>query len=178
MNMLQTPYQNYLYVIGKIRDIYKLDLFVEHQNIHVFSQGKLPLFKLFFGVFDHAEEHSIVVSFHIDLYHPQVIQWFLNIQNIFPLIQLHDSYIEDSSGVTYLGGDAENIKYIYLSQEILNQYLSELDSRDQIEDFVKAKIVAVPEIPKQKSFDSQKEQSKAIIEFQSMKKPSGTEDIH
>ena len=94
--MSNESYQNYLYLIGQLKDIHGLTIDVDHEDIHSFYKDKKPIFKLFYGIFPGNGEPTIVVSFHIDLKHPEVIKWFINIYRIDATIAIHDSYIEVS----------------------------------------------------------------------------------
>ena len=91
-----TLYQEYLFVIGKLKDIYKLELKADHKDLHSFYKDDRPLFKLFFGNFTKEPHPIIVISFHLDLPHAEAVQWFLNIHYTHPQIKIHDSFIEDS----------------------------------------------------------------------------------
>jgi hypothetical protein len=176
--MASEAYQEYLRVIGKLKDIYKLDVDVDHSDIHSFSKDKRPLFKLFFGVFeeDPKAEPSIVVSFHIDLYHPEAITWYVALYKIHPGMSIHDSYIEDSAGETYLGEDALTIKNVYNTQEVLSNWLESAD-RNDMEEYVKSGVYGRDQKPN-KSFDSQNQSAQAIIEFERIKKPEDEGNIH
>lgn len=173
--MLINLYQEYLYVIGKLKDTYNLDVDVDHKDIHTFFRNKRPLFKLFFGIFEQDKEQSIVVSFHLDIYHPEAIQWFIKIYNIHPQVKLHDSWIQDSAGETYLGEDALSIKEVYNSQRILDDWLNSHNEED-IEKFIKADVVG-RERNSKKSFDSLKQKDEAIIEFKRMSKPTDDSEV-
>lgn len=169
-------YQEYLYLIGKLKDVYKLDLDVAHKDIHTFYKGKKPLFKVMFGTFTKDSDASIVISFHIDLFHAEAIQWFINIYNIQPTVQLHDDYIEDANGETYLGEDALAIKDVYLSQDVLKEWLDNHD-KQEIKDFAESKVLGRSPDHK-KAFDSQNERSEAIIEFERIRKANDDDQIH
>lgn len=169
-------YQEYLQVIGKLKDIFGLSIDVDHPDIHTFYKDKRPLFKLFFGMFEKDENPSIVVSFHIELFHPEAINWFVNIYKIHPQITMHDSYIEDSAGETYLGEDAMALKETYMAQEILGTWLDN-STREEMEDFVDAGVFGRDRDPT-KSFDSHKERHQAIIEFERLRKPGDDEETH
>ncbi len=172
--MLIDLYQEYLYVIGKLKDIYKFDVEVDHKDIHTFFLNKKPIFKLFYGVFNKdPDAPTIVVSFHIDLFHPEAISWFVTLYKLHPMIQMHDSFIEDAAGETYLGEDALVLKDTILAQEILAQWLAESD-RDEMETFVEADVMGrLKEIDK--SFISGSPD--AIIEFERMQKPHSDDEV-
>lgn len=174
--MLTDLYQEYLYIIGKMKDIYKLDVDPEHKEIHTFYREKRPLFKLFYGVFKEDKHASIVVSFHIDMYHPEAIQWFINLYNVSPQIALHDSYVEDSAGETYLGEDAVALKQIYVAQDVLHEWLENYDVED-IQAFVEAPVSGRDK-KSNPTFDSQAQRTLARIEFDKIRKPDAGEDIH
>jgi hypothetical protein len=169
-------YDQYIYLIGKLKDVYKLDVEVEHRNIHVFYKDKLPLFKLFFGIFPSQESQSIVISFHIDLTHPEVIIWFQNLKDIHPIIELHDSYIEDSVGETYLGEDAVAIKNLYVSQDVLDTWLNSATVED-MQAFIHSKVLGRDRDPN-KPFDVQSQFEAAEIEFQRIRVPGSEDELH
>lgn len=172
--MVTTLYEQYLYVIGKLKDTYKLDLEVEHRDIHTFYKDKRPLFKLFYGMFTKEDDPSIVVSFHIDMYHVEAIQWFINIYSLHPLLKMHDSYIEDSNGETYLGEDAVALQEMYRTQQVLEHYLENHDT-EEIRQVVDSKIVGRHIRPN--VFDSQLQRQEAIIEFQRLGKPADDDEV-
>ena len=176
--MGKEKYQEYLHLIRRLKDVYGIHADVDHQDIHVFSKDKRQIFKLFFGIFNTKPDGdaTIVVSFHVDLMHAEAIIWFMNILKLHPDIQLHDSYIEDSSGETYLGEDAEALKEVYMAQEILGQWL-ESSSREEMEEFATSKVVGRVRDSK-KNFDSRNEKQEAIIEFDRLRKPSDDDQIH
>lgn len=174
--MTKDLYHEYIYVIGKLKDIYNLHVDVDHKNIHTFYKDKKPLFKLFYGMFSKEDDYSIVVSFHLDLLHIEVIQWFYNIYAIHPLLRIHDSYIEDSNGEYYLGEDALALKELYEAQKVLSHWLENYDKED-IEAFVSAKVTGRERTPNQQfNVDVQKED--AIAEFDRIKKPDEDESVH
>lgn len=168
-------YQEYLFVIGKLKDTYNLHIDVDHKDIHTFYRDKRPLFKLMYGHFTKDEAPSIVVSFHMDLFHAEAIQWYINIYHFHPLVQLQDSYMEDSNGETYLGEDALALKEVYQAQEILSKWL-ENHTKEEIKDFTESKVVG-REKPS-RVFDSLNQKDEAIIEFSRMKKPEDEGDMH
>lgn len=169
-------YQEYLRVIGKLKDVHGLTVDVEHEDIHTFIKGKQVLFKLFFGQFTQDSDPSIVISFHIDLYHHEAIIWFVNTYRIYPSIQVHDSFIEDSAGETYLGADAMALKETYQAQEILNKWLDG-SSEEEMEEFVNSEVRGREPNPR-KSFDSRREKDEAIIEFNRLRKPPDDDQVH
>jgi hypothetical protein len=176
MDMITDLYQEYLYVIGKLKDIYGLHLEVDHKDIHTFFKDKKPMFKLMYGTFTADNEPSIVISFHIDLSHADVIMWFTNVYRIHPLLILRDSYIEDSKGETYLGEDAEVLKHIYMAQDILKEWLDN-HSIEEMEEYVKAEVHGQVYEPT-KTFDSRDQREEAIISFSRNRKPSDDDTLH
>lgn len=175
-NMTNERYQDYLHLIGQLKDIHKLHADADHQDVHSFYKDKKPLFKLFFGTFEKSKTQSIVVSFHLDLKHHEAIRWFVDIYKLENDVVIHDSYIEDDAGETYLGDDAEVIRDIFTSQEVLKDWL-DTSSRQQIETYTKSKVIGRDREPN-KSFDSQLEAGRAIIEFDKIKKPGNGEQVH
>lgn len=174
--MSDESYQNYLYLVGQLKDIHSLTVDVDHRDIHSFYKDKQPLFKLFHGMFTGDGQASIVVSFHINLRHSEVIRWFINIYRLEDTIAIHDSFIEDDNGETYLGEDAETIRDVYFSQEVLKDWLESAD-REDVEKFTEAKVVGrVREA--NKPFDAEAQREEALIEFDRIRKPSDDEEVH
>lgn len=169
-------YQEYLRVIGKLKDIFGLHIDVDHQDIHTFYKDKRPLFKLFFGSFSQQENPSIVISFHLSLLHQEAIRWFINVYQIHPSVALHDSYIEDSDGNTHLGEDALAIEEVYMAQEILAEWL-ETHTEEEIKYFATSKVVGKSKDP-QKIFDASRQKDVAIMDFDKMRKPTDDDQIH
>jgi hypothetical protein len=173
--MIMSLYQEYLRVIGQLKDVYKLDVETNHRDIHTFFVNKVQTFKLLFGTY--ASGHNqIVVSFHIDVPSRDVVYWFLNIQYFHPLLKVVDHHIEDDKGETYLGSDASMIKNLMIQRNTLEHWLVNKSERDW-KDLVNGEIVGKVRDPKQ-SFNSQVESDKAIIEFKRIKKPDEDEDSH
>lgn len=175
--MIQTPYQEYLFVIGKLKDVYNLDVDVSHRDIHTFYDKKKPVFKLMFGQYNENQETGIVVSFYIDIKVTEAINWFISISEIHPMVRVAEVYIEDDKGETFLGEDAEFIKNLKFQREVLDHWLSN-KGQDEMKEFVKSKIVGAPRNYK-KSYDSRHDSDKAIIEFEYLKKPEDDSgDVH
>lgn len=174
--MNRDTYQDYLYLIGELKDRHGLNIDVDHQDIHSFYKDKKPLFKLFYGMFTGSESPSIVVSFHINLRHPEVIKWFIDIYRIDSTIAIHDSYIDDDNGETYLGEDAETIKEVYMTQEVLKDWLDRADD-EEIQQFTEAKVVGRVKEPN-KIFDPHTQRLDALMEFDKIRKPSDDEEVH
>lgn len=169
-------YQEYLYVVGKLKDVHGLEITVEHENVHTFYKNKKPVFKLLFGMHDKEEDTSIAVTFHIDLMHAEAIQWFIAIYNTHPPIRLQDSYIEDSDGNFFLGEDAIKIQYVYTSQDVLKEWL-ENATKEEIKEFTETKVTGYVE-KTQKTFDSQNQREMAKISFNQLRKPTDDEEVH
>jgi hypothetical protein len=173
--MIIDLYQEYLYVIGMLKDVYKLEVETAHRNIHTFFVNKSQTFKLMFGTYQNGS-NQIVVTFHIDVPSRDAIYWFLNIQHFYPMLKVVDHHIEDDKGETYLGSDASTIKNLMMQRNTLEHWLDN-KTEQEMKDFVDGEIVGKVRDPK-RSYDSQTEPSKAIIEFTRMQKPSDDEDTH
>lgn len=175
--MANELYQEYLHVIGRLKDVFGLHIDVDHKDIHTFYKDKRPLFKLFFGMFTKDPEPSIVVSFHVNMLHPEVISWFIHIYRLHPAIKIHDSYIEDSNGETYLGEDALALMETFQAQEILADWLDGA-TQEEMEEFATAPVYGRDPSTIKKSFDSLREKNEAIIEFERLRKPTEDDEIH
>lgn len=171
-----TLYQEYLYIIKQLREIYKLDVDVPHRDIHNFYKDKKPIFKLMYGKYGGSGDGSIVVSFHITMKVVDSIGWFSKIQKINPMVKLAESYVEDHQGETYLGDDAEYIQSVITEREILAHWLDnktteEMKTRSQ-------QNVIGRKVDYRKSYDSRFDGEKATMDFDHLKKPGNDEDIH
>jgi hypothetical protein len=173
---MDARYQDYIYLIGQLKDIHKLHADVDHAHVHSFYKDKRLIFKLFYGTFESQKDPCIVISFHLDLKHHEAIHWFVEVYKIEASLVIHDSFIEDDAGETYVGGDAETIRDLKFSQEVLRDWL-ETSNRQQVESFTKSKVLGRTKTPN-KSFDSQFGQKEAIIEFNKIKKPGDGEQFH
>lgn len=173
-SLLVSPYQNYLYLVGILKDAYKLDVQVDHRDIHTFIQNKLHVFKLMFGEDQETGVPSIVVSFHIDVTSHDAIEWFLRIKSHFSPIKYVSYYVEDDRGETYLGRDALKIKDIITTQEVLAKWL-ETRSDEEIQEFIREDVVGRPS-ENIKSYHSRSESELARIDFDRLKKPRSEKD--
>lgn len=175
MALITDLYQEYLHLIGKLKDVHNLTIEVEHKDIHTFYKDKQPLFKLFYGKYAKNDEVCIVVSFHLDLIHAEAISWFISIYNICPILRIHDSYIEDDNGETYLGEDALALQEVFMTQNILDKWLK-AHSEEEMREFADAKVVGKKS--EEKTHGSPLNVEEAIIEFDKLKKPPDDEEIH
>lgn len=174
--MLMDMYEEYIYVLGKLKDVFKLDMVADHRDIHTFFKDKKPLFKLMYGIFQNDKDPSICVSFHLDLMHPEVIYWASQIYRIHPMLSVQDSHIEDSNGETYLGEDAMAIQEVYRAQQIIGEWL-ERSNPEEMKEFSKAPVSGRHRDPK-KTFDSHVQKDEAIIEFERVRKPGDDDEVH
>lgn len=168
-------YEQYLWLIGKLKDQHKLTVEADHRDIHTFYNGKQPVFKLLFGQFSGKDSQEIVISFHIDLKAPEAIQWFTNVQTLHPSVRLTEVHIEDDAGETFLGEDAQKIADLKIQQEVLRMWITGEENKTEIKQFVASKVVG--RMKDRKFFDTS-EMEKAIIEFDLMKKPIDDGEIN
>lgn len=173
--MITSLYQEYLYVVGKLKDQYKLTVEPDHQRIHTFFNGKSPIFKLLFGLSAESGETDIVVTFHIDVPTPHAIQWFINIVNIHPMLKVHDVYIEDDRGEMYLGKEAQKLWLLKFEQDTLAYWLQNHEKDDMFK-FVNGKVYG-RQVDRKQSFVSDVQSTKAKTEFDLMKKPSNDGEV-
>lgn len=176
MAVITNLYQEYIFVIGKLKDIYKLEVDTVHRDIHTFFYDRNQIFKLLFGKYT-SGGNQIVVSFHIDVSSRDAIYWFLNVQHLYPLLKVVDHHIEDDKGETYLGSEASAIQNLLIQRNTLDHWLTE-KSEKEMKDFVDGKVIGKVRDPKQ-SYNSQVESSKAIIDFEKIKSaPEDGGDTH
>lgn len=174
--MIMTMYQEYMYVVGQLKDAFKLEVDVPHRDVHTFYHNKRPIFKLMFGTYAESKETCVVVSFHITISITDAIEWYKRILKIHPLIKVVETYIEDQNGETYLGEDAEYIRSFIQQREILNHWLDNR-TEDEMKEAAAKKVVGKKR-DYRKSYHSHSESERATIEFDLLKKPENTEDIH
>src|SRR5579863_3837695 len=117
--MVITMYEQYLWLIGELKERHKLHVEADHKDIHTFYKNKVQLFKLFHGKYTSTEADSIVVSFHINLTATDAIEWYVNIKNLHPPILVTEVFMEDDRGETYLGEDATKIHTAKIEQAVL-----------------------------------------------------------
>lgn len=169
-------YSDYLELVEQLKLDHKLEVDQEHSEVHSFLKNDIVIFKLMYGTYDKDRKPSVVVTFQIDLKHHEAIYWFVEIYKLDASIIIHDSFMEDDAGETYLGEEAEIVRDLKKSQEILKDWL-DTSSPQQIETFTKSKIIGQTR-DHTKSFDSQFEKDEAIIDFTKTRKPGDGENMH
>lgn len=169
--IVTSMYEQYIWLIGQLKEIHKLHVEADHQDVHTFYSGKLQLFKLLYGRFTDSNQDYIVLSFHINLSATDAIEWYVVVKNYHPPIRVTDVYIEDARGETYLGDDATKIHTAMIEQQVLKAWLHDHKSKkEDIVKFVESKVVGRVRDHK-RTYDSTTEMEKAIMEFDLMKKP-------
>lgn len=103
--------------VKKLCEEFDLTIDVEHEQIVEFF-SEMPLFKLLLGSRD--DKDIMVVTFHVELDAPDVVQWYKRIWKLVPEIEMTASYIEDDNGSTYLGEDAKNLVMQRIEDEFVN----------------------------------------------------------
>ncbi|SRR6266481_1284532 len=175
--MITTLYEQYIWLIGQLKDLHKVHVEADHQDIHTFYDGRFPLFKLLYGRFTNKKDDHIVVSFHINVSPTAAIEWWTNIRNQYPLLKVAETYIEDDRGETYLGDDATKIYTAKMEQQILKVWLeTSKSSKEDVKKFVESKIVGRNRDYKKSYKES--EMDKALIEFDLMKKPVHDDEVN
>lgn len=173
-NLILSPYQNYLHLIGLLKDAYKFTVDVAHRDIHTFIKDKKHIFKLLFGEDKDVGIPSIVISFHIDVPSHEALEWFLKIKKQFDPIKFAPYYVEDDVGETYLGSDALKIKNIITTQEVLAKWL-ETKNEEDMQEFIRSDVVGRAENHR-RVYDSRNEFELAKIEFDRLRRPTDEED--
>lgn len=173
--MVTDLYAHYLWLIGTLKDSYKLHVDADHKDIHTFYKERQPLFKLFFGRFDKNNVDSIVVSFHIDLISTVTISWFMILQNLHPPISLTEVFIEDATGESYIGEDAVKIRDLKIQQKVLK--LWETSKKKEIKEFIDSKVVGRVRTKKVFNASSSEEVQKAITDFELLKLPTDDGEV-
>jgi hypothetical protein len=169
-------YQEYLYVIGKLKDVHGLHVDVDHKDVHTFYKGKQQLFKLLHGTFSEDGTPTIVVTFQIELDAKEIIQWYLNVSNVHPMVKMMESYFEDVAGEIFYGEDAKKLLTVKHDQQCIKEYLAHYDTKG-LREFASAKVVGRERDPK-KLYISHLEMDQAIKEFETMKKPVEDDEVH
>lgn len=127
----------YKEIVNRLVELYGSKTESAHPFIYEFLEGSIQLFKLILNQDDSGEAGEVVLSFHIELEAVDVIQWFLRVRALDPLVKLTHCYIHDQDGNVYVGEDAHILRAYTIEQEILSAYLA---SEKDGEEIVSAKV--------------------------------------
>lgn len=155
----------YSEILNQVRNLYGLKSEIEHDFIHEFFEGSIPLFKLIL-VSDDEGPGFVMASFHIDVEASDAIQWFMRIRSLDPNLRVTACYLRDSNGASYVGEDAQVLKLYMMEQDIVSTFIQ--GNKDP-EDIVNRHLTA--EKPSQQKTYS--DYDAAIHEFNKMRKKEG-----
>lgn len=121
----------YTEILNQMRILYGLTSDQEHEAIHEFFEGPLPVFKLILVTSDEGPGFTMV-SFHIEVQAAEAIQWFLRIRGLEPNLRVGPCYLRDTAGTTYVGEDAQVLKLYMVEQDILSNYIQGTKDAEEI----------------------------------------------
>lgn len=130
-----TLFDHYITTIEYIKDIHAPIIKVINKNVHEFYEGSIPLFHLIYGVskLNKAQQDRIYISFHLSLNSVDAIQWFIRVRKISSKIFLLSCNYADNDGYTFLGQDAEILRYQKEEQAILDNWIKQTkDAKNKI----------------------------------------------
>lgn len=124
----------YNWIIDKLSSKYGIHAKKEHEYVHEFFEGPIPVMKLMYGINEKngVRENRILVSFHLNLDSVDAIQWYLRIQNFHPTLYMVSCYFKDDNNETFLGQGAELIKMYKDEQLILANWAKDKDETKKI----------------------------------------------
>lgn len=118
-------------ILNQMRNLYGLTSDQEHEAIHEFFEGPLPVFKLILVNSDEGPGFTMV-SFHIEVQAAEAIQWYVRIRNLEPGLRVTACYLRDSAGTSYVGEDAQVLKLYMVEQDILSNYIQGTKDAEEI----------------------------------------------
>lgn len=156
----------YAEILNQVKNLYGVRPEQEHEFIHEFFEGPLPLFKLILVDGDINGPGYVMVSFHIEIEAAEAIQWFARIRALEPNLRVTACYLRDSNGMSYVGEDAHILRLYMIEQDIISSYIQ--GNKDP-EEIVNARATVVKPSPL-KTYSDYK---LAINEFNKLQKKEG-----
>lgn len=135
-------YQGYLEIIKKINELYGTTVDAEHEYIHEFYEGQLPLFKLLMSNTNEVQPPVLIVSFHLELPTTEAIQWFLRIRQLDSSLHMTGCYLKDAEGNSHVGEDAEILRMYIIEQEVISAWIA--SNKDEKEVLKKPQVTLKP----------------------------------
>lgn len=156
----------YKAVIAQLNKVYGTKSDVEHEFIHEFFEGPIPLFKLILSETDDGRAGAMIASFHIELDSVDAIQWFLRVRELDPELQITGCYLKDEDGVSYVGEDAAILRMHMIEQDLATAWAHSIAQEAGPDDQPPVPLKLSP----LRAFNTYKA---TLIEFQKMKKKKG-----
>lgn len=154
----------YAEIVNQVKILHGLRSEREHEFVHEFFEGPIPLFKLILA--NNEERPFVAASFHIEMEASDAIQWFARVRSLDANLRIAPCYLRDSDGTSYVGEDAQILRLYMLEQDIISRYVS--GNKDP-EEIVNARTPAIKPSPL-KTYSDYKH---AISEFNKLKKKDG-----
>lgn len=123
--MDKSEFQTVVYseIVKQVKTIYGLTSEAEHECIHEFFEGPLPVLKLILVAANDDGPGFLMVSFHIEIEAAEAIQWFIRIRSLDPNLRVTACYLKDSHGVSYVGDDAHVLRLYMIEQDIVSTFI-------------------------------------------------------
>jgi len=123
--MDQSELQTVIYseVVKQVKNLYGLASESEHEFIHEFFEGLLPMFKLILVAPNDEGPGFVMVSFHIEVEAAVAIQWFSRIRTLDPNLRVTACYLRDSNGTSYVGDDAHVLRLYMVEQDLMSTFI-------------------------------------------------------
>lgn len=118
-------------MIPRIESLYALTTKQEHDFIHEFFEGPLPVFKLLLVGNDEGPGF-IMVSYHIEVEASHAIQWFFRLREMDPNLRVGPCYLHDSEGTPHLGEDAQILRMYMIEQDIIANFINGTKEPEEI----------------------------------------------
>lgn len=173
--MITSLFQQYVWVIGQLKDRFKMTMETRHRESHEFFFENQPKFKLLYGRMENEQGNCIVFCPHIEMQTKEAIVWFCRVSELHPETVLWDVYLEDDRGESYLGRDAYALQHIYRQKQILEHWLENADEED-MNTFIEAKVYG-REKDYKRQFDAFAQREQATTEFIRIRKPDSDDEI-
>lgn len=156
----------YSEILRQVRNLYGVSSEPEHDCIHEFFEGPLPLFKLILVAANDDGPGFTMVSFHIEIEAAVAINWFLRIRALDPNLRVTACYLKDTNGESYVGDDAHVLKLYMIEQDIVSTFIQGTKDPEEI---VNQKVVPVKPSP----IKTYSDYRVAITQFKKLTKQEG-----
>lgn len=122
----------YSEILKQVRNLYGLTSEIEHEYIHEFFEGPLPVFKLILVAANDDGPGFTMVSFHIEIEAAVAINWFMRIRALDPNLRVTACYLRDTTGESYVGDDAHVLKLYMIEQDIVSTFIQGTKDPEEI----------------------------------------------
>lgn len=139
--MKSASLDDYRLLLYRLQDKYSLKKIQDHPFVHTLEEGGVPLFRLVFSMDKANSTNKILLSFHSvnSAYHGVV--WFLRTYELYENVVLAPNYFVDKFGQTFLGEDADYMKFDQLRENIMREWkhnVGKVRTLDRVSDMPKS----------------------------------------